>query len=172
MKKLILLLALAITGTIHAQIPVTDVATNGQLGLLNTTTASSYGKMAEQVVTAAKQLSQLEKTYNTVKATAEKVEKVSDAVQSYNDVDKFISKQKEIIKNVGLVTNSKKSTIPRNQLQNILNTSSSSIKKIQEFLSDNVFNMNDKERIDLVTAENKKLELSLMRSRMYANSVK
>lgn len=172
MKKLILLLALTITGIIHAQIPVTDVATNGQLGLLNTTTSSAYGKMAEQVVTAAKQLSQLEKTYNTVKATADKVEKVNDAVQGYNDVEKFISKQKEIIRNVSLVTSSKKSTVSRTQLQNILNTSSASIKKIQDFLSDNLFNLNDKERIDLVTAENKKLELSLMRSRIYANSVK
>lgn len=172
MKKLLLLLAMTITGTMHAQIPVTDVASNGQLGLLNSTTSSTYAKMSEQVISAAKQLSQLEKTYNTVKATAEKVEKVNNAVQSYNDVEKFISKQKEIIKNVSLVTSSRKSTIPRGQLQNIINTSSASINKIQEFLSDNIFSLNDKERIDLVTAENKKLELSLMRSRMYANSVK
>jgi hypothetical protein len=172
MKKLLLLIAMIITGTMQAQIPVTDVATNGQLGLLNSTTSGTYGKMAESVVTAAKQLSQLEKTYNTVKATADKVEKVNSAVQTYNDVDRFISKQREIIKNVSLVTNSRKSTVSRTQLQNIINSSSQSIKKIQDFLSDNLFSLNDKERIDLVTGENKKLELSLMRSRMYANSVK
>ena len=166
------MLAIAITGTIKAQIPVTDGATQGQLGALNKSSASTYSKIAEQVINAAKQLSQLEKTYNTVKATADKIEKVNRAVQSYNDLDKFITKQKEIIKNISLVSSSRRSTISRTQLQKILNTSSESIKKIQDILSDNIFNLNDKERIDLVSAENKKLEINLMRSKVYANSIK
>ncbi len=172
MKKLSLLLVMCAYYSMNAQMPVTDVATNGQLSMLNSTTASSYGKMAEQVVTAAKQLTQLEKTYETVKATAAKVEKVNEAVQSYNNVSKYISKQKEIIRNLETVTRYSKGSVSNTQIQNILTTTSGSLKKIEQFLQDSFFNLNDKERMDLINSENRKLELNLIRSRMYANSVK
>lgn len=173
MKKLFLLMfVVASSLSVYSQAAVIDAAAQKQLTTLNASNKTALAKLGEQVGTAAKQLSQLEKTYETVKATAEKVEKVNSSVQSFNNMSKYISKQKEIINNINIVANSKRQNISKKQLQSIVTASSESLKKIQSFLQDGFFNLNDKERIDLIGSENKKLEINLIRSKLYANSVK
>lgn len=173
MKKLIILLTL-LTGFIgKAQMPVTDVAAGGQLTTLNASATAQISKMADQLANAGKQLSQLEKSYEEMKKVSDKIEKVNEAVKNYNQLVTFFKMQKQIISNLSAVNSSGSySASTSKRIQSVLNQTTNSMETLQDVLSNNVFNLNDKERLDLLKQQKEELQINSVRSLMLLNASK
>lgn len=171
MKNLLLTILMLSSCILTAQIPVTDVATNGQLAALNVNTATSNSTLASQLSTAGNQLAQLERTYDQIQKAADKIEKVNDAIKSVEKIETFIVQQKEIISNVNIIMKSGKDNVNYKKAQFILSSAGNIVNNVTKILSDNFFNLNDKERVDLLDKEKKELAVNLVRSRLMVKSV-
>lgn len=171
MKNLLLASFLLVSYMLTAQIPVTDVSTGAQLTALNTSTTLGNSTLASQLSTAGSQLAQLERTYEQIQKASDKIEKVNEAIKSVETIQTFITQQKEIISNVNLIMKSGKSNINYKKTQFVLQSASSIVKKVSNILSDNFFNLNDKERVDMLEKEKKQMAINLVRSRLMLKSV-
>lgn len=159
MKKLVLILVSLASFSSFSQMAVTDVGASAQLAATNSTLASTLS-------TASAQLTQLEKNYEQIMKASEKVEKVNKAIKSVEKIEDFIKMQKEIIANIKAMTNLKSKHLNPTKMTMVLNTTSSIISNVQKILSDGFFNLNDKERVDLLKEERHQLEINLVRSRL------
>lgn len=172
MKILFFYILLLSSSIITAQLPVTDVATSTQLTDLNLNQKASNTTLASQLSTAGSQLTQLEKTYEQIQKASDKIEKVNDAIKSVDNVETFIKQQKEIIRNINIVGKSGKKNVNFEKAQFVLNSASRIVSNVQNILSDGFFNLNDKERVDLLDKQKKEMAVNLVRSRLMLQSVK
>lgn len=163
MKKFLLTLFSLVSFSSFAQMAVTDVGASAQLAATNSTLASTLS-------TASAQLTQLEKNYEQIMKASEKVEKVNKAIKSVEKIEDFIKMQKEIIGNIKAMTQLKSKHLNPNKMKMVLNTTSAIISNVQKILSDGFFNLNDKERVDLLKDEKHQLEINLVRSRLMLKS--
>ena len=170
MKNLLLATFMLVSTVLTAQIPVTDAATGAQLTALNTSQAMGNSTLASQLSTAGNQLAQLERTYEQIQKAAEKIEKVNEAIKSVDDIGAFISQQKEIMKNINTMKNSGKK-INYKKAEFVLSSAGQIVTNVTNILSDGFFNLNDKERVDMLEKEKKEMAVNLVRSRLMLKSV-
>ena len=102
---------------------------------------------------------------------SEKVEKVSSAIKSVNEIGGFLKMQNEILSNVKIVLGAKNKRVSTKKIDALLNSTTTSISNVRKLLSNSFFSLNDKERLDLLQAQKKTIAVELLRSRMYAKSV-
>ena len=165
MKTTMGLLLLIFGNILHAQMLVTDTATNASLAAANSTMATTLTK-------ATAQLSQLEKSYAIMKKASDKIEKVSSVVQSVNDIKELIKLQDEAITNVKLITKHKKSKNTYNILTNLLQNITKHIGNVNKVLTKGFFSMSDKERTDFFKEEKSIIFGLTARTRGMANPYK
>lgn len=163
MKKTFIFLALVTSIFSLAQMAVTDVGV----------TLS----MTEQLAKSTAQLATLEKNYEILKKSAEKLEKVNSAVNGVIDMKNIIALQREAIENANIINqhnqgDSKYDISARNSLVGGLSNINKSIDKIMNILKPGHFSMTDKERIDLLEKERSKVFMETFKTRIKANPYK
>ncbi|RNA63942.1 hypothetical protein D1631_00075 [Chryseobacterium nematophagum] len=125
---------------IYAQIPVTDATTNANLGL--------------QLSQSAKQLTQLQNTYKLMKQGHEQYKKINGYVQQMGQLKNIIHLQRQAIDNANLCAKKAKGgKFSLRDIETNLSQISGSIKTVQALLQNNMFNMNDGERIQIMEKE-------------------
>lgn len=143
-----------------SQTPVTDVGANATL--------------TSQLTTSTSQLAQLEQSYELLKEASEKLEEVSNMIKSVNDIEKIISLQKEAINNVSLVVE-QKDKVSVSTLKNLtknLSSISLNIGLVSKILSNGLFSMTDKDRIDFFDETRRKILIDVVKTRVVANKYK
>ncbi|NJM78997.1 MAG: hypothetical protein HC854_04035 [Flavobacterium sp.] len=160
MKTKITLLIILIYNIGYTQLAVVDAG-------VNTTLAS-------QLTNSTSQLAQLQKSYELLKEASEKVEKVSNMIKSINDMGEIISLQKEAISNVNLILNQdiNVSTSTLKKLNTALGSISLNIGLVSKILSNGLFTMTDKDRIDFFEDTRRKILIDVVKTRIIANKYK
>jgi flagellar biosynthesis chaperone FliJ len=168
MKKVFFITLLS-TNLFYPQMPVTDAATGAQLTALNTQSTLQNNTLASQLTTAGSQLTQLEKTYEQVKKAAEKIEQVNNAIDSAQKVGDLIEMQKEAFGNLDTyMDNVKKMNgkVDIKQVEAIIGNLSKIVADLSKVVTNGIFNMTDKERIDYMEVRKKEVTNELLKSRL------
>lgn len=145
MKKLFLLIVIFISGISFAQIPVTDATANANLGI--------------QISKSTEQLTQLQKSYQLMKEGYEKYKKVNSYVQQMGQLQNIINYQRQAIRNANLaLKKARGGKFSVRDIETNLRQISGSVKTVQAILNNNMFNMTDGERIQVMENELKKVK--------------
>ncbi|MGC5746813.1 hypothetical protein [Chryseobacterium sp. NFX27] len=140
MKKFILIFTMFFCSLIYSQIPVTDATANANLGL--------------QLSQSAKQLTQLANTYKLMKQGYEQYKKINGYVQQMGQLQNIINQQRQAINNANLCAKkAKNGKFSLKDVETNLSQISGSVKTVQALLQNNLFNMNDGERIQIMDKE-------------------
>jgi len=160
MKKIFIFLILTTSLFSSAQMAVTDVGVSMS--------------MTEQIAKSTAQLAQLEKNYELMKKSVDKLEKINNAINGVFDMKEIIELQKEAIENVKLInektahSNSKYNQESKKNLTKGLEDINKSIQRIINLLKTGYFSMSDKERIDALNQEKDKIFLQTFTTRVKA----
>lgn len=150
MKNILTILGLLISSFYYSQMAVYDAGTNAQMG--------------EQIATAGKQLSQLEKTYILLNEASDKFNHVNGYVKNINDLKQItimyrdvISSASQIRQDLPKIKNLATQRLVVKKLQNILTTLGTSIETINLVLSNDFFKMDDTQRMNIISKERRKI---------------
>lgn len=93
---------------------------------------------------------------------------INDNIAFYNEneLEPFLKMQKEIIKNIKIIKESKKQNINFKAVERIVTTTDSIMKRVTSLL-----NSDKKEKETLILKEKKNLAVNLMRSRVILKSI-
>lgn len=145
MKKIILIITLFFCSVIYAQIPVTDATANSQLAL--------------QLSNSASQLTQLKNTYDIMKKGYEQYQKINGYVQQMGQLQNIINLQRQAINNANeCLKRAKNGRFSLKDVETNLRQISGSVKTVQALLQNNMFKMNDGERIQILEQEMNKVK--------------
>lgn len=145
MRKTILVLMMIIGGLLYGQIPVTDATANANLGI--------------QISQSTQQLTQLQQSYKLMKEGYEKYKKVNSYVRQMGQLQNMINHQKQAINNANLcLRKAKGGRFSLKEVETNLRQISGSVKTVQALLNDNLFEMTDGERIQIMENELKKVK--------------
>lgn len=149
MKNLVILFALIMSSLIPAQMAVYDAGTNYQ--------------MAQQIAGSSKQLNQLQQTYKVMKEASDKYREINGYVQSMGQLQNIITVQKEAISNANkCLQQAKGKNVNFRDISSNISQISGSIKTVQALLQNNVFKMDDSQRIQLLDKEYQKAQSASM----------
>ncbi len=152
MKDYLTLTILLLTLNLTAQMAVTD-PTNTAVN------KSNFLKNAAILKEAVKTVDETKKTVSLLKDAKETVEKVSNVLRDVDDITEIISMQERIISEVNKQTkkisdlnvfNAKEITDISKGYLNIINKSVKSLQIAQKVITDNLFKMNDADRLQLL----------------------
>lgn len=140
------------------------------------TDPTQAANMSTQIQATTQQIVQLDKSLEYMKKASDAVTKVSGYVRDVNDLTKITKMYKESISNATKIRNNLskiKDSGRRNEVakdvSKILESLNGSITFINKILSNNFFAMSDKERMDLITAERRKVLIQKSRLVTYLN---
>lgn len=121
--------------------------------------------MSKQIETSTQQVTQLEKTVEYMKKAEEKLSQVNGLVQNIDEIKEIMLLQKQSLRYANIIKNKKLPTIKDPQYirqivsntTNSLQTINSSIKFINNILTNGFFKMSDAERINLIENQREKV---------------
>lgn len=167
--KRIVFISLMSVNFFYAQIPVTDASSGAQLTALNTKATISNQNLAQQLSTAGSQLTQLQRTYEQIQKAAEKIEKVNNAIDSAKKVEELISMQKEALDNLEDYIESvqkMKGKVDEKKVTGIITNLTNILTDLSKVITNGIFNMTDKERIDYMDKRKSEVTTELLKTRM------
>lgn len=167
MKTFPTILLLILSWSLVAQIPVTDSATQGQLGVLNTSSWKNYLKNSALLTKAAatyKTISNMNKTYNEwTEAVREVNNYISQGKQIYYLVDKSVQ-IKELFEQCITIVGQQKylENADKEQLfylfTEILSRALSKISESKDISTNGLLEMSDSERLNMLNEITKEVD--------------
>lgn len=128
------------------------------------TDPTQAANMSTQIQATTQQIAQLDKSLDYMKKASDAVTKVSGYVRDVNDLSKItkmykesISKATKIRSNLSNIKDANRRNQVGKDVSTILKNLNESITFINKILSNNFFAMSDKERMDLISAERRKV---------------